>query len=103
MSSDHDVPAGSQGKVREFVGKDVVVQFPLGEYLFPPGVLYHIGEQINDFKLGDPVLWASAESYVSDVPPETVGFVIGTQCDKLIVDFGTRQLLLEEGELCVAP
>ena len=66
-------------------------------------MLYCIAVQINDFKLGDTVLWASAESYVSDVPPETVRFVIGTQCDKLIVDFGTRQLLLEEGELCVAP
>lgn len=51
--------AGSQGKVSEFTEDAVAVKFTYGEYLFPPGVLYRIGEEVKGFRFGDFLAWTS--------------------------------------------
>ena len=62
VSSDSDVPLGSQGKVIEFNVGGVVVKFSSGEYRFPPSVLYHVGVRAHGFMLGDLVDWVSRDS-----------------------------------------
>ena len=100
-SSDHEVAAGSQGKVVDFSEDAVAVNFEFGEFLFPPEKLYRIGEEVYGFRLGDSVVWSTVDDYVSDLPAGKAGTIIGTQGIKLIVDFGTRQLLLEAHDLRV--
>jgi hypothetical protein len=97
------VPAGAQGKVVSFKGNEVVVKFASGEFLFPPSVLYCVGEETHGFKLGDSVAWTSEEFFVADVPRGSVGTLIGMGGDKFIVDFGRRQLLIELADLRLAP
>ena len=101
-SSDQDVPAGSQGKVSEFTEDAVAVKVIFGEYLFPPGVLYRIGQEVQGSRLGDSVAWTSDDYHASDVPRGSVGTLIGARGDKLIVDFSTRQLLLESADVRLA-
>ena len=72
------------------------MKFALGEFLFRHGVLYRIAKEIHGFRLGDSVTWASEDS---NVPCGCVGIIAGAQNDKLIVDFGARQYLLESTEL----
>ena len=98
LSSDKDVPPGSQGIISEFIEDSIAVKFPLGEFLFCPSLLYRVGAKTHGFKLGSPVIWESEDYCASDVPNGTVGILIETQGDKL-VDFGTRQLLVEATDL----
>ena len=67
--------------------------------MFAPGVLYRIGVETHGLKLGSFVAWASRDSYVADVPRETLGTVTGVQEGRIIVDFGVHQLLLEATDL----
>ena len=52
--------------------------------------------------MGDSVAWTSEDYYASDVPRGSVGTLIGARGDKLIVDFSTRQLLLESADVRLA-
>ena len=45
--------------------------------------------------LGDLVDWVSRGSYVSAVPHGQAGIVIGTRLQKLEIDFGPHQYILE--------
>ena len=63
---------------------------------FPPAVLYRIGEKVDRFRLGDSVRWTSEDS---NVRRGSAGVVIGEKDHMIIVDFGTRQYLLEAAEL----
>ena len=72
------------------------MKFSFGEFLFSPGVLYRTLRSralgIGGFLCLGCTTWNLV----------IAGIAIGTQCGKLIVDFGTRQLLLEAGEVCAA-
>ena len=99
VSSDADVPPGSHGEIVEFRKEDIAVKFSFGEYLFPPEVLYRVGVVSHGFKFGSSVAWSSQESYVTDVPRGTRGVVTRVQGEKIIVNFGIRQLLLDAADL----
>ena len=66
----------------------------------PPSVLYRVGAEGHGFKFGSAVGWLSQESYVTHVPQGTVGIVTGVKDDKIIINFGMRQLLLHTADLC---
>ena len=80
-----------------------MVKFESGEYFFPPAVLYCVNEEVGGFKCGDAVLWETEDSYQSDVPNRSVGRVTGAQSDKLVVNFGARQLLSSSADIRLAP
>ena len=103
VTSDQDVPLGSHGVVIDFTADEIVVKFDFGEYLFPPAVVYRVDEEAGGFKCGDAVRWEIADEYKSDVPDGSVGRVTGAQNDKVIVNFGARQLLLTSADLCLVP
>ena len=105
VTSDSDVPLGSRGKVIGFSEDAVEVEIAAGEYCFPPGVLYRVGENVQGVrgvKLGDLVEWTTRDSYVSCVSQGQAGVVTGSQLQKIVIDFGKGQhLSLEPADVQV--
>jgi hypothetical protein len=89
--------------VIEFTEDAVVVSFSCGQYLFPPGVLYRVGEKQHGFNLGDSIEWVTQDSFKTVVPSGAVGIITGAKLEKLIVDFGTKQHFLDASDLRLLP